>query len=340
MRTAISARTATAPSWRGCATCAGVTIAVWRVYDDQVVAWRTQMGGRDPSATAHPLLTTSLAVDAPSSQLQDLRIPLDQVLPAGQRGEGVYRLEIQWRWADATVQPPIGEDPTAIQRSWRQGTCIVSLSDLGLQAHLRQDGIDCWCWSLASTLPVAGTHLRVYSSKAQLLAEGDCDAGGWLHLSLPSPAPEESVAMLTASRAAQDAAPAQLSWLDFDAQVRDPLEDTSGRPWLGRGLEAFVYGERGVWRPGETVHLHAVWCDLPMAARLGRCPWSGGCCVPTSDAGGTCQPIAMRGAMWRWTCRFQVTSSPGHGPPSWRNRGWSRSWAPAAWRSRTSCRSC
>src|SRR5205814_2353267 len=49
------------------------------------------------------------------------------------------------------------------------------------------------------------------------------------------------------------------TWLDLSStrwELGDT--DTSGRPYLRSGYEAFVYTDRGVYRPGETVHLRAI----------------------------------------------------------------------------------
>ena len=34
--------------------------------------------------------------------------------------------------------------------------------------------------------------------------------------------------------------------------------EVDGKPYLSGGLEAFLYTERGIYRPGETVHLAAI----------------------------------------------------------------------------------
>jgi alpha-2-macroglobulin len=50
-----------------------------------------------------------------------------------------------------------------------------------------------------------------------------------------------------------------LTWLDLRASALSAGDlDLGGRAYLRSGFEAFVYTDRGVYRPGETVHLRAI----------------------------------------------------------------------------------
>ena len=50
-----------------------------------------------------------------------------------------------------------------------------------------------------------------------------------------------------------------LTWLDLrESRLDASPADVAGARYLRSGFEAFAYTDRGVYRPGETVHLRAI----------------------------------------------------------------------------------
>jgi len=231
-----------------------VHLTIWRVYDSNLIAWQLLDRYRI-ERLAHQVADRVLRTEGERNRTTDLGLALDDLLPQDARGDGVYQLQVSWRREDEEVASVNDDDPYG---SWRSdsASCLISLSDISLQARLGDGLCDAWCWSLATTRPLAARRLRLYSSKQQLLAEGLSDAEGHVRLAWSPCAPGESPSLLLAD--GPGGSPG-LTWLSLEASaLADGRMPRTGRPYLSRGAEAFVYAERGIYRPGERAHLRAL----------------------------------------------------------------------------------
>ncbi len=211
-----------------------VRVRAWRLYDSNVVTWRTTRWIRD---LAKPIADRLIRLDASANAACELRLGLDDLL-GGTAVDGVYRLEVS---ADR-------HDTLTTWDGWlARDESVVSLSDLALSAHSGADGVTTvWATSLGSGRPVAGVRIALFSAKQQELGAVVTGGDGLARLASRTDA-EDGPAVLLGSLAGA------LTWLDLrDARLRDPEADTGGRPWTGQ--EAFVHPDRGLMRPGETTH--------------------------------------------------------------------------------------
>jgi alpha-2-macroglobulin len=126
------------------------------------------------------------------------------------------------------------------------------VSDYGLTAYSGDDGIHAYVNSLATTAPLDGVEVRLIARNNEVLATETTDAGGTVTFA-PGLARGEgglSPALLVASGSAGDYA---------FLNLKQPAFDLTDRGVAGReppkGLDAFVFTERGVYRTGETVHV-------------------------------------------------------------------------------------
>jgi|CXWL01.1.fsa_nt_gi uncharacterized protein YfaS (alpha-2-macroglobulin family) len=138
------------------------------------------------------------------------------------------------------------------------------LTDLGIVAKrgLTPDGgeLNVWVSSFANLQSVAGAHIRVVSDQNQTLAEGNTDANGaWSTKGLPA-AGEGGPYLLIVDKGDD------FSFLLFD-QSRVDLTgfDVGGATLSAGGYNAFLYGERNLYRPGETAVGVAVVRDRRLA---------------------------------------------------------------------------
>ena len=151
----------------------------------------------------------------------------------------------------------------------------VLVSNLGLAAYKGTDGLAVNVRSLADGKPLPGVAVRLYARNNGELAEAISDTGGIARISggllrgrggdepfvVTAYGPENDFNFLEIGRAA------------FDLSDRG----VSGRPQPGP-VDAFLYTDRGIYRPGETVELVALVRDdkadavsgLPIAVRLLR----------------------------------------------------------------------
>lgn len=110
---------------------------------------------------------------------------------------------------------------------------------------------------LRTAQPIEGATVKFYDYQQQLLGSTTSDASGMARLRLPRPA---FVAL-----AQKDEERGYLRMQDGDALSLSKF-DVSGQV-VEQGLKGFFYGERGVWRPGDSVYLHFVLED-----KLGKLP--------------------------------------------------------------------
>ena len=121
-------------------------------------------------------------------------------------------------------------------------------SDLGLMAEYANTGT-IWVATtdLISAAPVSAS-VEVYDFQLQPLAKGSTDGNGLAQFSIARK-PFAVVAKAGGSTAylkVTSGTERQMSRFDVGGET------------VQQGLKAFIYGERGVWRPGDTLHVNAI----------------------------------------------------------------------------------
>ncbi len=131
----------------------------------------------------------------------------------------------------------------------------VIATDIALTTYSGSDGLLVSARSLASAAPLQGTRLTLVSTGQDVLGEAVTDAGGLAHF------PAGLLRGLGA--AAPGAVVAHGAGDDFTLlDLSKPAFDFSDRGVTGRPspapLQAFVYTERGIYRPGQNVEVVAL----------------------------------------------------------------------------------
>lgn len=98
---------------------------------------------------------------------------------------------------------------------------------------------------LCTTKPISNGEVEFFSFQKQLLGKTTTDANGFAELTLP-----EKVFVIRARHEKQQ------NYLKLNTEGALSLSkfDVSGKN-IQKGLKGFIYGERGVWRPGDTIPL-------------------------------------------------------------------------------------
>ncbi|HEX8914304.1 MAG TPA: MG2 domain-containing protein, partial [Humisphaera sp.] len=250
-----------------------VRVSVARVYDNQLVTWRNAGSGRrygpEVASFGRPIATKRVDLPNEKNAVVNVRLALDELLPPAYRGDGVYRVSVSPERADPS-SGGVRTDDDGEEYDLGRGSAstLITLSDVGLSVRSGRDGLHAWAVSLSTAAPLANVRVRAYSDKGQLLGSAVTDGDGLAHIAHVRPAPGEAPAVVLADQPANgttdaDAvnppAPAGLTWLDLRTSATGAAEgDTGGKAYHRDGYEAFVYADRGVYRPGETVHLRAV----------------------------------------------------------------------------------
>lgn len=193
---------------------------------------------------------------------------------------------------------------------WQKATQWLMVSDIGLTSMRGADGIDAFARSFANAEPLEGIELVLVARNNKELGRAVTDSIGRAHFpaGLVRGDGGNRPAALMAYGASDDFAVLDLTRAAFDLSDRG----VSGRKTPGP-LDAFLYTERGVYRPGETVHVTALLRDdetravdrFPLTVKVLRPSgtefYRG--VVPASGAGGHALPIGLTrtAPMGRWT---------------------------------------
>ena len=146
---------------------------------------------------------------------------------------------------------------------WVSDSRFISLSDFGLIAKEGTDKIYVFVNSLKTALPVNGVNVVAYGSNNQLLGTASTNAEGVAEINY---AKKEFAGFRPAMIIAKTET--DFSYLPFSSsKVNMSRFDVGGKHINSTGLDAFIYAERDIYRPGEKINFSVVLRD-----RLWRSP--------------------------------------------------------------------
>ncbi|MGK9051632.1 alpha-2-macroglobulin family protein [Neorhizobium petrolearium] len=166
--------------------------------------------------------------------------PVDEALPT--RKPGVYMLT-----AAAS---------NAVTQEWdSKATQWFVVSDIGLTTYAGTDGLHVFARSLGSARPIAGIDLQLLAKNNEILgtAKTDADGRAIFTAGLMRGTAAMVPAVLTAQNNGQDYVFLDMTRAGFDLSDRG----VTGRPAPG-AIDILPWTERGIYRPGETVHASAL----------------------------------------------------------------------------------
>ena len=140
------------------------------------------------------------------------------------------------------------------EERWDNVSRWVVATDLGLMT--KEAGDDLWVWvnSLTSLNAQQGVEVTLYSRNNQVLGTARTGEDGVAVIKDYQAVTEGFEPYVVTASLGDD-----LAFLELTRRRLQTSDfDVGGMPYLQNGYEAFVYNERGVFRPGETVHLGSV----------------------------------------------------------------------------------
>ena len=188
-----------------------------------------------------------IEIDSERNRRMTTAVPIDEIL--GRPKPGVYAVL-------AVTGKPADEDE-------ERATQWLIVSDVGVTTYLGQDGLHVFLRSLEDAMPLVGAEVRLVARNNAELGRARTDADGKASFA----------AGLT--RGAGGARPGAVMVFadggDFNfLDLTRPGFDLTDRGVGGRAapgpVDAFLYTDRGVYRPGATVHLTALVRDDKAAA--------------------------------------------------------------------------
>ena len=162
---------------------------------------------------------------------------------------GAYFIEV----TDAADRDEDDYSQPARARRW------LVITDLMITAYRGADGMDFTVRSLQSAQPVRDVRVELIAQSNEVLASVETGRNGRARFEDPLVRGEQGMRprLLTAYGPDND-----FAVLDLD---RSPV-DLTGQDIDGRimpdGADAYLYLDRGIYRPGETVHLNALFRDV------------------------------------------------------------------------------
>jgi len=129
------------------------------------------------------------------------------------------------------------------------------VSDLGLTSINAEDGVHVFVRSLATATPVVNANLRLLARNNEVLGSARTDSRGYARFDAGLQRGEGGLAPAVI---AADAPDGDYAFIDVAGAAFDLTDrGVKGRSAPGP-IDAFAYTDRGVYRPGETVHLVAL----------------------------------------------------------------------------------
>lgn len=206
------------------------------------------------SNTATVVWKGSIAFDIVRNESSSSIIPIEQILD--QQGEGVFAL---------FAAVPGDENamlPSQKMSDWKYGTLAnvqwLALTDLGSSVIRFNDGLLVSVRSLSTAAAVAGASVQLITRNNDIVFEGTTGDDG--SLMLPKPAVNGKRANTPSHlivRYEKD-----FSWVSLQGSALDLSRLDLGGRKSPKKLDAFLYTDRGVYRPGETVYLSGLIRDI------------------------------------------------------------------------------
>lgn len=142
---------------------------------------------------------------------------------------------------------------------WVRASKVITVSDIGLMARRGGGEILVFAHNLLDASPIGGAKLTLWSTNNQAIAEAQTDGSGVAKFeSLDAKAPGFRYAMITATKAGAADRTDDFTHLMLSRPIETSRYDVSGKVTAGKVYDAFVYGEREIYRPGDSLRLNCI----------------------------------------------------------------------------------
>ncbi len=178
--------------------------------------------------------------------------PVDALLPNLKPGLYVIAASAAEEGAKPTNDSDADEDYSLKSTQW------FVVSDLGLTAFSGADGVHVYVRSLGSANPVADTEIRLVARNNDVLGTAKTDANG---VATFDAALARGTGGLAPALVVARGADSDYGFLDITKQAFDLSDRGVGGRTPPGPLDAMIFTERGVYRPGETTYVTALLRD-------------------------------------------------------------------------------
>lgn len=251
-----------------------LSIEVWRVVDRNLVRksitapepsaegeYPGDWGDDSPQGEGRLIWKGEVAVGGASGQRVTTVFPLGAVLKEMKPGGYVIKARDASGGRGLTADPDDDYDPNppAQARRW------VMFTDMALSAYDGSEALDVVVRSLKTAKALPNLRVTLVARNGEELGAGQTDGSGRVRFDRPLLEGEDAAkAKMVMAYGPQG----DLAVLDLDRPPADlsrqgiggRTDTTAGRTAAGL-VDGYLYADRGVYRPGETVHLNALLRD-------------------------------------------------------------------------------
>ena len=137
---------------------------------------------------------------------------------------------------------------------WVRDSRFVSLSDIGLIAKEGSNSLVVFANSIQSALPMKGINLTAYGANNQILGMATTDDQGTATIQYQRREFAGFKPAMIIAKTADD-----FNYLPFSStRINTSRFDVGGKTLNSTGLDAYIYPERDIYRPGETIHYSVI----------------------------------------------------------------------------------
>ncbi len=134
---------------------------------------------------------------------------------------------------------------------------VINISDIGLIAKSGKTSVSVFANSLQSAQPIAGVEIAFIGTNNQAVGNVVTDSDGHARLDINEQSPEGFKISMVTAKMGDD-----FNFLAFDkTRVNTSRFEVGGKYMNPVGIEAFIYGDRDIYRPGEKINLTAILRD-------------------------------------------------------------------------------
>ena len=261
-----------------------LNIEVWRVADRNLVRtsisapdptgqgdWPGDYGDDSPNDEGKVVWKGQITVRGGQGERVTTVFPLGAVLKDMQPGGYV----IKARDASAGSEPKDDQDEDGEGTQPAQARRWIIFTDMAMVAYDGTESLDVVVRSLKSAKVVSGARVALVAKNGETLADARTDSSGRVRFLRPLLEGDGAMhpRMVMAYGAEGDLAVLDLDRSPVDLSKQGMAgrnapgadDETAGRVADGE-IDGFLYADRGIYRPGETVHLSALIRDLQSRA--------------------------------------------------------------------------
>jgi len=208
------------------------TIRLSRLFPSNIAQAANEMNdgktyGYFDEQYTEPLAKKDIKFPDTPDTLNTVPMNVDELMPADKRGVFTLHSESKGREYD---------------------TKILLWTDIGLVSHFKDDELIVFAHNLYTLEPLVGAKVTAYSSKSQVIATAETDASGTVHFSGIEPRLGRPTVVV--AETANDA-----TFLTLTPREEDNTPFKESMPKFDKdGYDAYIYLDRNLYRPGETVH--------------------------------------------------------------------------------------